>query len=53
VIDCGYYKLKVFNPRMGMDSLQVLFIYIYIYIYISVLKVLKPAHGGGCIHTFA
>jgi len=23
VIDCGYYKLKVFNPRMGMDSLQV------------------------------
>jgi pre-mRNA-splicing factor ATP-dependent RNA helicase DHX38/PRP16 len=23
VIDCGFYKLKVFNPRMGMDSLQV------------------------------
>eukprot|EP00960_Hanusia_phi_P005981 172567-Hanusia_phi.AAC.5 len=23
VIDCGYYKLKVYNPRMGMDSLQV------------------------------
>lgn len=23
VIDCGYCKLKVFNPRIGMDSLQV------------------------------
>eukprot|EP00976_Prorocentrum_cordatum_P117748 1196356-Prorocentrum_minimum.AAC.2 len=23
VIDAGYCKLKVFNPRMGMDALQV------------------------------
>ncbi len=23
VIDCGFYKLKVFNPRIGMDSLQI------------------------------
>jgi pre-mRNA-splicing factor ATP-dependent RNA helicase DHX38/PRP16 len=23
VVDCGYQKLKVYNPRMGMDSLQV------------------------------
>eukprot|EP00004_Rigifila_ramosa_P027499 TRINITY_DN899_c0_g2_i1.p1 TRINITY_DN899_c0_g2~~TRINITY_DN899_c0_g2_i1.p1 ORF type:complete len:1026 (+),score=231.74 TRINITY_DN899_c0_g2_i1:1-3078(+) len=23
VIDCGYCKLKVYNPRMGMDALQV------------------------------
>ena len=24
VIDCGYCKFKVYNPRMGMDALQVL-----------------------------
>ncbi|KAJ2525068.1 hypothetical protein GGI11_000340 [Coemansia sp. RSA 2049] len=23
VVDCGFYKLKVYNPRIGMDSLQV------------------------------
>jgi len=23
VIDCGYCKMKVYNPRMGMDALQV------------------------------
>ena len=23
VIDCGYCKLKVFNPKIGMDSLQI------------------------------
>ena len=23
VIDCGYCKFKVYNPRMGMDSLTV------------------------------
>lgn len=23
VIDCGYCKLKVYNPRIGMDSLQI------------------------------
>lgn len=23
VIDCGYSKLKVYNPKIGMDSLQV------------------------------
>ncbi len=23
VVDCGYSKLKVYNPRMGMDTLQV------------------------------
>jgi pre-mRNA-splicing factor ATP-dependent RNA helicase DHX38/PRP16 len=23
VIDCGYCKFKVYNPRMGMDALQV------------------------------
>ncbi|CAH2243087.1 jg14109 [Pararge aegeria aegeria] len=23
VIDCGYCKLKVYNPRIGMDALQV------------------------------
>ena len=23
VIDCGYSKIKVYNPRMGMDALQV------------------------------
>jgi len=23
VVDCGYCKLKVYNPRIGMDSLQV------------------------------
>ena len=23
VIDCGYSKLKVFNPKIGMDALQV------------------------------
>ena len=23
VVDCGYCKLKVFQPRIGMDSLQV------------------------------
>jgi hypothetical protein len=23
VIDAGYSKLKVYNPRMGMDSLQI------------------------------
>ena len=23
VVDCGYCKLKVFNPRIGMDALQV------------------------------
>lgn len=23
VVDSGYCKLKVFNPRIGMDSLQV------------------------------
>ena len=23
VIDCGYCKLKVFNPKIGMDALQV------------------------------
>jgi pre-mRNA-splicing factor ATP-dependent RNA helicase DHX38/PRP16 len=23
VIDCGFYKLKVYNPRIGMDSLLV------------------------------
>lgn len=23
VIDCGYCKLKVYNPKMGMDSLQI------------------------------
>lgn len=23
VIDCGYVKMKVFNPRIGMDALQV------------------------------
>lgn len=26
VIDCGYCKFKVFSPKMGMDSLQVLFL---------------------------
>lgn len=23
VVDAGYCKLKVFNPKIGMDSLQV------------------------------
>jgi pre-mRNA-splicing factor ATP-dependent RNA helicase DHX38/PRP16 len=23
VVDCGYCKMKVFNPRIGMDSLQI------------------------------
>ena len=23
VIDCGYCKLKVYNPKIGMDALQV------------------------------
>ncbi|KAK3054396.1 DEAH-box RNA helicase prp16 [Extremus antarcticus] len=23
VVDCGYSKLKVYNPRMGMDTLQI------------------------------
>lgn len=23
VVDCGYCKLKVFNPRIGMDALQI------------------------------
>ena len=23
VIDSGFYKLKVFNPKIGMDSLQI------------------------------
>ena len=23
VIDCGYSKMKMFNPKMGMDALQV------------------------------
>ncbi|PWN44711.1 P-loop containing nucleoside triphosphate hydrolase protein [Ceraceosorus guamensis] len=23
VVDCGYSKLKVYNPRVGMDSLQI------------------------------
>jgi pre-mRNA-splicing factor ATP-dependent RNA helicase DHX38/PRP16 len=23
VVDCGYCKLKVFNPKIGMDALQV------------------------------
>lgn len=23
VVDCGYCKMKVYNPRMGMDALQV------------------------------
>lgn len=23
VVDCGYYKLKMFNPKIGMDTLQV------------------------------
>jgi pre-mRNA-splicing factor ATP-dependent RNA helicase DHX38/PRP16 len=23
VVDAGYSKLKVYNPRMGMDSLQI------------------------------
>ncbi|KAJ2249091.1 Pre-mRNA-splicing factor ATP-dependent RNA helicase PRP16 [Coemansia sp. RSA 455] len=23
VVDCGYYKLKVYNPRIGIDSLQI------------------------------
>ena len=23
VVDAGYYKLKVFNPRIGMDALQI------------------------------
>ena len=23
VIDTGYVKMKVFNPKMGMDALQV------------------------------
>ena len=23
VVDCGYNKLKVYNPRIGMDALQV------------------------------
>ena len=23
VVDSGYYKLKVYNPRIGMDALQV------------------------------
>ena len=23
VVDCGYSKLKLFNPRLGMDSLQI------------------------------
>ena len=23
VIDCGYNKLKVYNPRIGMDALQI------------------------------
>ena len=23
VVDCGYSKMKVYNPRMGMDSLSV------------------------------
>ena len=23
VVDCGYSKLKVYNPRMGMDALQI------------------------------
>ena len=23
VVDCGYCKLKVYNPRIGMDALQV------------------------------
>ena len=24
VIDCGYVKMKVYNPKMGMDALTVL-----------------------------
>ena len=23
VVDCGYCKLKVYNPRIGMDSLLI------------------------------
>ena len=23
MIDCGYCKLKVYNPRIGMDALQI------------------------------
>jgi pre-mRNA-splicing factor ATP-dependent RNA helicase DHX38/PRP16 len=23
VIDCGYSKLKVYNPKIGMDSLKI------------------------------
>lgn len=23
VVDCGYSKLKVYNPKIGMDALQI------------------------------
>jgi pre-mRNA-splicing factor ATP-dependent RNA helicase DHX38/PRP16 len=23
VVDAGYYKLKVYNPKVGMDALQI------------------------------
>lgn len=32
VIDSGYCKLKVYNPRIGMDALQVFYIFAIIFV---------------------
>ena len=44
VIDGGYCKLKVYNPRIGMDALQVFPIS---QVGLSLCSVLGPTHMGG------
>lgn len=41
VIDSGYCKLKVYNPRIGMDALQVFFLNFRLFVFILIKYVFQ------------
>lgn len=41
VIDSGYCKLKVYNPRIGMDALQVFFFNFRLFVFILIKYVFQ------------
>ena len=49
VVDCGYCKLKVFNPRIGMDALQVFPVsQVYLHVTSTVgIFTFRPCHYAG------
>lgn len=62
VVDCGYCKLKVYNPRIGMDALQVypisqvcvcvfVVIKVYVHVHVPVHGSLQHVHAVTHVHT--